>query len=123
MTKLTFDLSGSRVTATATALPALTGSDKQVAWATKLRDNAIASLGSDFADAQRGLAIKAGKTNEQIEQAYGTMAAKLASAIDGQTSASWWIDNRGGSARYPNAEDFHNGFRAAEALALAAQGR
>lgn len=60
-----------RQAAAEAGLPALTGSDKQIAWAAEIRDTAI-------------------------WRAKGTARAeKVAEAAQKQTRAAWWIDNRG----------------------------
>ena len=73
--------------ATAQALPALTGSPKQVSWALTLRAQALAGATElvNAAQAQRApIATE--------------LAGRLAS-LRGQTSAAWWIDHRYDSAR------------------------
>jgi hypothetical protein len=90
-------------------LPALTGSDKQVAWATAIRDAAIA----DFVQARlidRTSYSSHGQTawlkNEtwvEIAQPHveaintSPVMAKLAAALEPITSAKAWIEAEGGS--------------------------
>jgi len=72
-------------------LPALKGSDKQIAWATTIRAGIAADLGAQRA-AIAAIAPKvAGNAEAEagIAAAYAAMDAALA-----QTSAAWWIDNR-----------------------------
>ena len=63
-------------------LPTLTGSDKQIAWATAIRDTSIAYVEANFvAKAQ------AGKTEV-------FRAALRKGLYDAETTAGFWIDNR-----------------------------
>ena len=61
-------------------LPDLTGSEKQVAWANTIRENAYKALDclAPFA------------TNDQAKVMVENWRAKM----DAKTSAKWWIDNR-----------------------------
>ena len=60
-------------------LPALTGSEKQIAWAGKIRENFLADARSAaFFDAERA-------------RKFAEAAAEIVSQA---TSAAWWIDHR-----------------------------
>jgi len=63
-------------------LPALTGTDKQIAWATTIRADIISRIDDVVAKGEA-----AGGVLPQ------DLAAKIA-AVKGQASASWWIDHR-----------------------------
>lgn len=62
-------------------LPEFTGSDKQIAWATKLRNNALDKL-----DAQIAII-----TNEQNKS---KMTAFRDQWVGKETASTYWIDNR-----------------------------
>ncbi|GHE51153.1 hypothetical protein GCM10019059_07970 [Camelimonas fluminis] len=72
-------------------LPALEGSEKQVAWATEIRATIIADLKAQRAAigaiAQRMAGNAAAEAG--IAAAYAAMDAAAA-----KTAAAWWIDNR-----------------------------
>ena len=68
-------------TAEASGLPELTGSEKQIAWATKLRNNALDKL-----DAQIAII-----TNVQNKS---KMTAFRNQWISKENASSYWIDNR-----------------------------
>ncbi len=70
-----------RETAEAAGLPHLTGSEKQVAWATKLRNNALDKL-----DAQ--IAVISNPENKSKMTAFRNQW------IGKETASSYWIDNR-----------------------------
>lgn len=85
-------------TATATAdaqavqadtLPALTGSAKQVEWAQRIRIEGLKAVDQFVADT-RVRAEKAGQV-----AAFEAQIAPMIAKVRAQTSASWWIDNRG----------------------------
>lgn len=73
-------------------LPVLTGSEKQVAWATDLRASllpaAAKSLMSDLHDDARG---------EECYPGYTATAQAAFQSMRGQTEARWWIDHRNDS--------------------------
>ena len=64
---------------------ALTGSDKQVAWATKIRAGKLQGVRS-FLDAAASKAADASVARATADKLIGALAA-----VDG---ASWWIDRR-----------------------------
>ncbi len=76
------------VAAKASGLPELEGSEKQVAWATRIRQNLITEFAGwqkeDYADFE----YLNGKTKEQVN---GLFEAALK-----QTRATFWINNRSG---------------------------
>lgn len=90
------------------ALPALTGSDRQTAWATKIRIDGIAAIVTavDQPPAGYGRSVTAVNVGHFAAQAGPDLTAVpagrkpevvalLTAAALRQVSASWWIDNRG----------------------------
>lgn len=78
-------------------LPALTGSDKQIAWASSIRDTILATLTEQMS---RLDALSA----EQLEQAGQGVGAldktrQVLDRVKAETKASWWIDNRDRTGR------------------------
>lgn len=65
--------------------PTLTGSEKQIAWAEKIRKEKMESLDERF----NGLGKNSPK-NEKEEK----MLADMEMHFINQISAAWWIDNR-----------------------------
>ncbi len=82
--------------AVADRLPDLTGSEKQIAWAERIRAEVLASIDQFFAAARR----EAEKMNEvaKLEIEMTRQYQPLIVRVRSQTSASWWIDHRGESA-------------------------
>lgn len=74
--------------ASAEGLPAMTGSEKQVAWATTLRQQTLDKL----IERAAGLARLPG-TAEQ-HQELDDLAARARVALVARTEARWWIDRR-----------------------------
>jgi hypothetical protein len=76
----------------------LTGSEKQVAWAEKIRATMLSEM-QDFIESFMVAGRKAGHTDDVLRAApaYVAITAALAK-IEAQTSASWWIDRR---SEYP----------------------
>lgn len=73
-------------------LPALAGSEKQVAWAETIRRDLFdTQIGRRF-DVARRAAVAAGKM-DQAEAAIAKMCDLLAPVL-AEPSAKWWIDNR-----------------------------
>ena len=70
-----------REKAISAGLPELTGSEKQITWATKLRNNALAKL-----DAQIAVI-----SNEQNKFKMTTFRNQW---VNKETASSYWIDNR-----------------------------
>lgn len=64
---------------TTSNLPALTGTEKQIAWAEQIRSKTLATVAAFFANA--GLAGR-----PEAQQVYDL--------LDRQTEARWWIDSR-----------------------------
>lgn len=80
-------------------LPKLTGSEKQVAWAEKIRDEKIS-------DAEKWLAIfeqqAASETNPALKARHEESAAAYREALQlahEHADSRWWIDNRSTSLR------------------------
>ena len=83
--------------AQAQGLPALTGSDKQVAWATTIRAEQlgkVAKMRQEFEATGRKQNVTEDVMAAQMGQ-FDALVAKLAT----QTAASWWIDRRSSSAQ------------------------
>jgi hypothetical protein len=78
-------------------LPALKGSDKQKAWAESIRVVAVESYEKLIKDVLDNNPPKTEWTEEAI-QAFGQVENEWR-AILAETSASYWIDSRGESAR------------------------
>lgn len=74
---------------TTAGLPKLTGSDKQIAWAETIRADKLKR-----AISLRDAATKQLNHPEEKYRAAGKVALDTLSEWEGQTSASWWIDNR-----------------------------
>lgn len=81
----------------ATMAMTLTGTDKQVAWATDIRDELIATMEREMAKPQRLIDRGVARPTQH------NMVAQYREVIDilgGITSASWFIDNRNGGSWY-----------------------
>jgi hypothetical protein len=65
-----------------TALPELVGSEKQIAWATEIRERGLAGMRKSFAAAIAARPAAADVLNSWVER------------VEAQTNAGWWIDNR-----------------------------
>lgn len=72
--------------AASASLPALQGSEKQVAWATTIRAQALASIEEQLSELERRSG-QSREINPEIGQAL--------EALKAETLASWWIDRRG----------------------------
>jgi hypothetical protein len=68
-------------------LPALTGSDKQVAWARQIRAEKLAAI-------MAFIAANREKAPEARREEYDTQAAPTVQAILAKGEARWWIDRR-----------------------------
>jgi len=76
------------------ALPRLTGSEKQIAWARTIRARLIASVVAAVEQARSDAAHRpVPLTEEQVRQADEQTAAVM-QALYAKTGASWWIDAR-----------------------------
>ena len=83
--------------AQAQGLPTLTGSDKQVAWATTIRAEqlaGVAKMRQEFEATGR----KQNVTEDVMAAQMGQFDALVAKLI-AQTAAAWWIDRRSTSAQ------------------------
>ena len=83
--------------AQAQGLPALVGSDKQVAWATTIRAELlckVAQMRSEFEATGR----KQNVTEDVMTAQMGQFDA-LVTKLTAQTAAAWWIDRRSNSAQ------------------------
>ena len=72
-------------------LPALTGSDRQVEWARKIRADKI----SEFAEL---IAKRLGTVPADKRDTFEDQNAMVLVEMAGKTTARWWIDNRDESA-------------------------
>ena len=84
---------------TTTTLPTLTGSDKQIAWASQIRDTALASLAAYEAECRADLALfvaKRGPVGDHVDCAEACFAkvAEARARISAATSAAAIIDQR-----------------------------
>lgn len=84
-------------------LPALTGSPKQIEWAGKIRTQCLRALGELTTNQMRAAYRRHHSSESYLVDAaeadqwrarVADVAGKLAAALDGRTSAAWWIDNR-----------------------------
>lgn len=88
--------------AEAQQLPPLSGSDKQIAWAERIRADQLTQSDRFWADYQRKAGEFFGRegrwpTDEERAQ-MDTWESAIAH-LRGQASAAWWIDHRHDSAR------------------------
>ena len=83
-------------TITAPALATLVGSEKQIAWANKIRTQYLADIAGYRArrsgEAEMQL-VRGVATQEQVNTWFATLD-RCVVVIAAQTSASWWIDRR-----------------------------
>lgn len=84
----------------ATTMPSLIGTEKQVAWAEKIRGEWLTWQTSLLARSEKDLAYEAGRPNadpDDVAYAEECVAADRAAleAAGRQTSAAFWIDSRG----------------------------
>lgn len=70
-------------------LHALTGSERQVAWAMTIRATAMTGLGTWRAQIAERLA-----SHPDEQERADELLATLATVVAGHTDARWWIDNR-----------------------------
>lgn len=75
-----------QATAEAAGLPALTGSDKQIAWAETIRAKALAAIDE--------ITAKCGESAKVPE------ALAIVDWVRGQSESRWWIDHRDDGAVY-----------------------
>ena len=87
--------------AQAAGLPALTGTKKQIAWAERIRLDALAAvrrlLDEHRADGER--AVAAGQIAPEKVAVVMADLEPLYVRLAGQTAAAWWIDHRGEGAQ------------------------
>lgn len=84
------------------ALPALSGSEKQVVWATNIRTSYADEFtrtmpGRSFYFTRKALGAIYTETEMDIRQAHADISAQIM-VLFAQTQASWWIEQRGMSA-------------------------
>lgn len=78
-------------------MPTLTGSEKQVSWATDIRDTALSNADLIVRNAERGrqIGISTGPTGRNISvEAARTVRAEVRETLASTTSASTLINNR-----------------------------
>lgn len=84
-------------------LPELTGSEKQIAWATKIRAKAINTLAYMDQDEAQLLKLAADSPDHpQIANVPMILAAFAAfrERVTAETTCRWWIDNDGNNAAH-----------------------
>jgi hypothetical protein len=81
----------------AMALPALTGSAKQVAWATTIRVQQL-SAAQEWIDRQLAMGRAQNAPAAEIAKAEAMLAAAVES-LKRHTDAGWWIDRRNDGAQ------------------------
>ncbi len=108
------------MTTETTTLPTLTGSDKQIAWASQIRDAALAALAAYEAEGRRDLALfvaKRGPVGDHVDCAEACFAKiyEVRTRLYAATSAAAIIDQRVvlGSVRRNVALGLPKSFRAA----------
>lgn len=85
--------------AEATGLPALVGSEKQIAWATTIRATLLAEIDALIAD-WRARGRKVGYSDADLDAAPAAQQqAALLTTLRAQTEARYWIDHRSDTAR------------------------
>lgn len=105
------------------SLPQLRGTERQVAWAEKIRIDGIATIVADITNPPTGgnkliRALQTGHAGVALGPAFDQLADEeraavarmLVDAAAAQTSASWWINNRDhitGSVLDSLSEDVH----------------
>ncbi len=99
MSQITARFNDRRLAMEIDGLPELTGSDKQVAWATDIRLEAVRRLEQWF-EQQRNVARTRGieLSLDQLN-AHAAAVATQAAKVLGRTEAKYWIDNRGQDIR------------------------
>lgn len=90
-----------------TTLPALAGSEKQIAWAEDLRTKKIAALEAHLENVY-AYARKKGMSEEKIAEQKVGIDANLAK-LTAKTSAAWWIEFRALAAHMLLQEVLVNG--------------
>jgi hypothetical protein len=79
----------------------LTGSEKQIAWATEIRTNLLAGF-ADLIAVTKNAAETARQTGsateENIQKAIALVESRISDTL-AINKASWWIDNKSYSAR------------------------
>jgi hypothetical protein len=83
------------VAAAEQGLPRLTGSEKQVAWATTIRDEL---LGRCEGWIKKTIEMAEGKATDEDLARFREETGKALETLKSKTSASWWIDHRGDSS-------------------------
>lgn len=84
--------------AKASGLPALVGSDKQIAWAETIRKNALASAQNNVLSREAFAALPADK--QESGRGVFEVVRTARDRLETETSAKWWIDNRYSVNRY-----------------------
>lgn len=80
------------------SMAALTGSEKQIKWATTIRATALRSMSEFIATDVIAQAHTHGIEQSKIDEA-AAMYLGLVNKVMAHTSASWWIDRRNDSPR------------------------
>lgn len=94
-------------------LPDLEGSEKQVAWAVKIRKAFIDAMESELVELTEKMSRLKAKGSDRLrnaEASYEKISRTYEHILEEKTSASWWIDRRYDSARSiinSNADQVH----------------
>lgn len=76
-------------------LPALTGSEKQIAWAEKIR----AGFLTERPEAEKSLTVQSDRVAPEVMEQFRTLLAEFLDEFFAESSAGKWIDRRNGSLK------------------------
>lgn len=76
-------------------LPALTGSEKQIAWAEKIRAGFLA----ERPEAEKSLTVQSDRVAPEVMEQFRTLMTKFLDEFFAESSAGKWIDRRNGSLK------------------------
>lgn len=76
-------------------LPALTGSEKQIAWAEKIRAGFLA----ERPEAEKSLTVQSDRVAPEVMEQFRTLLAEFLDEFFAESSAGKWIDRRNGSLK------------------------
>jgi hypothetical protein len=79
-------------------LPALVGSEKQIAWAETIRKNALASAQNNVLSREAFAALPVDK--QESSRGVFEVVRTARDRLETETSAKWWIDNRNNANSY-----------------------
>lgn len=78
--------------AKSSGLPALVGSEKQIAWAETIRKNALAAAQNNVLSRESFATLPIDK--QESSRAVFEVVRTARDCLETETSAKWWIDNR-----------------------------